>query len=273
LGDQARATLRRLKYTNVHVRVGDGFKGWPEAAPFDRIMVTCSAAEVPAPLLAQLKEGGRLIMPLGEDYQQSLWQYTKVDGRLRRERLIPTVFVPMTGEAKTIREAGTPFPRVQLINGGFEGLDPASGKLASWYHQRQLRLQQDPSAPEGVRFVTFQNATKGRQAHASQAFAIDGRETPTIEVCGTVRGTDIQPGAGKDQIAAVVITFYDQQRDVLRQEAIGNWRGSFGWQRFLHTIAVPAATREAIVHLGLLGAVGTLSFDALTIQPGPPPAK
>lgn len=265
LGEQARATLRRLKYGNVQVRVGDGFKGWPEAAPFDRIMVTCSAAEVPSPLLAQLKEGGRLIMPLGEAYQQTLCQYTKINGVLRRERLLPTVFVPMTGEAQAARPSGAPAPPVHIVNGGFENVDPASGKLANWYHQRQLRLESAPGAPEGTRCVTFENATTGRQAHASQAFPIDGRETKSMSVSGMVRGSGIRPGDGKDQIAAVVITFYDDERNILRQEALGNWRGSFDWQPFNQTIAVPAAAREAIVHLGLLGATGTLSVDALVI--------
>ena len=70
LGKRARATLKRLHYDNVHPRIGDGYKGWPEQAPFDKIIVTCSPENVPRPLIEQLKEGGKMIIPLGQRYQQ-----------------------------------------------------------------------------------------------------------------------------------------------------------------------------------------------------------
>ena len=88
LGRRAAATLRRLKYKNVHSRIGDGFKGWPSKAPFDKIIVTCSPENVPLPLVEQLKEGGRMIVPLGERYQQSLYLFTKKDGKLISEALV-----------------------------------------------------------------------------------------------------------------------------------------------------------------------------------------
>ena len=97
-------TLKRLKYNNVHVKVGDGYQGWPEHAPFDKIIVTCSPEKVPQPLVDELAEGGRMIIPVGERFEQMLYRYTKKDGKLVAEPLRPTLFVPMTGAA----EAGRP---------------------------------------------------------------------------------------------------------------------------------------------------------------------
>jgi protein-L-isoaspartate(D-aspartate) O-methyltransferase len=68
LGRHAKETLKRLKYDNVHVKVGDGYKGWPDKAPFDKIIVTCSPERIPTPLVEQLKEGGLMIVPVGERY-------------------------------------------------------------------------------------------------------------------------------------------------------------------------------------------------------------
>ncbi len=68
LGERSSALLKQLNMDNVHVRVGDGYKGWPEAAPFDSIIVTCSPESVPQPLVDQLREGGRMIIPLGERF-------------------------------------------------------------------------------------------------------------------------------------------------------------------------------------------------------------
>ncbi len=72
LGKTAAATIRRLKYDNVTTKIGDGYQGWPEHAPFDKIIVTCSPEKIPAPLIEQLNEGGRMVIPLGERYQQLL---------------------------------------------------------------------------------------------------------------------------------------------------------------------------------------------------------
>jgi len=100
LGRTAMRTLRRLKYDNVHVKIGDGYKGWAEHAPFDKIIVTCSPEKIPLPLVEQLREGGRMVVPVGERYQQSLYLLTKKAGKLEAEELRPTLFVPMTGKAE-----------------------------------------------------------------------------------------------------------------------------------------------------------------------------
>lgn len=96
LAARAAALLRELGYTNVHVRDGDGYLGWPEAAPFDGVMVTAAPDHVPPPLVEQLRPGGRLVIPVGV-VEQDLIVYTKQpDGRLREEERLPVRFVPLT---------------------------------------------------------------------------------------------------------------------------------------------------------------------------------
>jgi protein-L-isoaspartate(D-aspartate) O-methyltransferase len=100
LANRAAADLKRLGYTNVHVRAGDGYKGWPEAAPFDAIIVTCAPEQVPQPLIDQLKDGGRMIVPVGPLWDQNLVLLRKHDGKLDQRAVLPVRFVPMTGQAQ-----------------------------------------------------------------------------------------------------------------------------------------------------------------------------
>ncbi len=93
----AERLLRKLGYTNIDVKIGDGYIGWEECAPFDAIMVTAAPTHIPQPLLDQLKEGGRLVIPIG-DYYQDLKKITKVKGHIKSQDVTPVVFVPMTGE-------------------------------------------------------------------------------------------------------------------------------------------------------------------------------
>jgi protein-L-isoaspartate(D-aspartate) O-methyltransferase len=101
LGERARADLARLQYDNVYVRIGDGYEGWPEHAPFDAIIVTCSPEHVPAPLIEQLRDGGRMIIPVGEvSTGQQLYLLEKRGGKVVRRAVLPVRFVPMTGKAQ-----------------------------------------------------------------------------------------------------------------------------------------------------------------------------
>ncbi len=101
LADRAEETLAELGYGNVKVKWGDGYFGWEENAPFDAIIITAAANHIPPPLIKQLKEGGRLIVPLGSTtYFQTLTLATKRQGELDVEQLCPVAFVPMTGEIK-----------------------------------------------------------------------------------------------------------------------------------------------------------------------------
>ncbi|MFN2541823.1 MAG: protein-L-isoaspartate(D-aspartate) O-methyltransferase [Chthoniobacterales bacterium] len=100
LAKTAAATLQRLGYKNVRVKAGDGYQGWPEFAPFDAIIVTCAPEHVPQPLTNQLKEGGRMVIPVGGPGIQELYLLEKENGQLRQRAVDTVRFVPMTGEAE-----------------------------------------------------------------------------------------------------------------------------------------------------------------------------
>jgi protein-L-isoaspartate(D-aspartate) O-methyltransferase len=99
LGQQGRARLARLGYENVQVRIGDGYYGWPEAAPFDVIVVTAVAGHIPPPLLKQLKPGGRMVLPVGTRFttQQLVLVRKLENGRITTRQMLPVAFVPLTG--------------------------------------------------------------------------------------------------------------------------------------------------------------------------------
>ncbi len=97
IAEKARATLDRLGYQNVAIKVYDGTYGWKEMAPFDAIMVTAGAPEIPAPLVEQLKDGGRMVIPVGERFGQSLLKVVKTAEGTVTQRSIPCVFVPLIG--------------------------------------------------------------------------------------------------------------------------------------------------------------------------------
>ena len=97
LADKARTTLDRLGYKSVAIKVYDGTYGWKEMAPFDAIMVTAGSPDIPAPLVEQLKEGGRMVIPVGERYGQELVTVVKTAEGMVTSRSIPCVFVPLIG--------------------------------------------------------------------------------------------------------------------------------------------------------------------------------
>ena len=105
LARTAKERLPRLGFGDIHLRHGDGYRGWPEAGPFDAILVTAAPAMVPEPLKEQLAEGGRLIIPVGSGVQE-LVVYTRTSTGIERESIIPVIFVPMTGEIQTLEKAG-----------------------------------------------------------------------------------------------------------------------------------------------------------------------
>lgn len=101
LAKKAAQTLKKLKYSQVQVKWGDGYFGWEEHAPFEAIIVTCAANHIPPPLIEQLKDGGRLIIPVGSTlYYQTLTVLNKVGEELRVEHISGVRFVPMVGEAE-----------------------------------------------------------------------------------------------------------------------------------------------------------------------------
>ncbi|MFO7370446.1 MAG: protein-L-isoaspartate(D-aspartate) O-methyltransferase [Bacteroidales bacterium] len=95
LAEKAQSLLQVLGYKNVFVKTGDGYQGWARHAPYDAILVTCSPSHVPEPLTSQLAEGGKMIIPVGEQYNQQLVILVKKEGKLKKEAVLPVRFVPM----------------------------------------------------------------------------------------------------------------------------------------------------------------------------------
>lgn len=272
LGLRARQTLQELGYQNVQVRIGDGFAGWPEAAPFDKIIVTCSPESVPRPLVEQLREGGKMIIPVGERFQQTLYLMTKVDDQLVGEPLQPTLFVPMTGQAEQQRREHPDPANPAILNGDFETLrevdeDSAlAGTIPGWYYERQVsHLQGDAYA--GQHFVRFSNETPELASHLLQGLPLDGRQVTSIRISGAVRTDSVQPGNQGDSLPAIVLNLYDEQRRDLGVFVIGPFRGSRGWRHHSRLVRVPPQAREAILRIGLFGATGTADFDAIKVEP------
>ncbi|MBN1848522.1 MAG: protein-L-isoaspartate(D-aspartate) O-methyltransferase [Deltaproteobacteria bacterium] len=98
LGEQAQERVKRLHYSNIHIKVADGYYGWEEYAPFDRIIVTCASTLVPPPLLKQLTPGGKMCIPVGAQYSvQYLTMVEKTsNGDIRMRKMLPVRFVPLT---------------------------------------------------------------------------------------------------------------------------------------------------------------------------------
>lgn len=264
LGRKAARALQRLGYKNVHTKVGDGYQGWAEHAPFNKIIVTCSPERVPAALVEQLAEGGLMVVPVGERYQQTLYLFTKQNGKLESQPLRATLFVPMTGAAESRRRVLPDPLNPKIANPGFEELlgDEKNPEPAGWHYQRQLHVVDDPrEAQEGDFYVQFKNEEPGRSAHALQGFAVDGRSVSELEFSLWVKGEALRYGQNRRQWPQLIVTFYDEVRAPIGTESIGPWLGTFGWQQQTRRIAVPLKAREAIVHLGLLGAIGEISFD------------
>jgi protein-L-isoaspartate(D-aspartate) O-methyltransferase len=268
LGQKAAKTLKQLGiYSNVFTKIGDGYQGWAEHAPFDKIIVTCSPEQVPTPLVQQLKEGGRMIVPMGERYQQVLYLLKKVQGKLVTEALRPTLFVPMTGEAESKRLVRPDPAKPELRNGSFEETSGDPPKPTGWHYQQQLELVRGAAdAPSGKNYVTFHNAEAGRGSQALQGFACDGRKVKQLEVSAMVRGREIRPLPQTSQFPQIRISFYDENRTPLGDGLVGQFRGTFSWEQEMRRINVPPRAREAIVQIGLLGATGELSMDAVQVR-------
>lgn len=270
LGERARRTLERLGYENVNVRVGDGFLGWPEAAPFDKIIVTCSPENIPQPLVDQLKEGGKLLIPVGERFQQTLYLKTKVDGKLVGGPLQSTLFVPMTGRAEASRQVQPDPENPELLNGGFESPFPQDGSLPpgavpGWYYERQAEVVRG-DAYRGDHFIRFKNETPELAANLIQGLPIDGRAVASIRVSGAIRTEEIKAGQYKDSLPAMVLSLYDNQRREIETVVLGPARGTRPWRTISRLVRVPPQAREGMIRIGLFGATGVADFDELKIE-------
>lgn len=266
LGEQAAKVLNSLGYKNVFTKVGDGFKGWEEHAPFDRIIVTCSPEEVPQPLIEQLVEGGMIVIPVGERYQQMLYVMKKKDGQLEREALRPTLFVPMTGTAEQQRKVLGDPARPVLLNGDFEESVSDSGYVPGWYYQRNLKWTTAADSPSGKHYVAFNNAVRGQPAHLLQGIALDGRIVRKVRLGGSVKVDDIRLGLDQGEVPAITIRFFDDQRGLIETKWLGPFRSGKTWKTESRVFRVPVESREAIVSIGLFGSTGTAEFDNIQLE-------
>ena len=268
LGKEAARKLKKLEYANVFCKVGDGYLGWPEHAPFDKIIVTCSPENVPVPLVEQLKDGGKLLIPLGERYQQAFHLFEKKDGKLEQKKLIPTLFVPMTGKSEDLRQAQPDPLHPRLLNASFEIDENKDGLPDSWHYQRLTELMTD-KPPDGKVFLRMESDDPGRLAQALQGMAIDGRKIGSVAIALQVRVEKIRPGSESFQKPTLVIHFYDQNRKEIESLVIGPWLRDTDWDTVGGTIPVPKEAREAIIRIGLNGATGRLDIDDIRFRPKP----
>ncbi len=265
LGRRAAKTLANIGYDNVHTKVGDGYKGWPEHAPFDKIIVTCSPEKIPPALVQQLKEGGRLVVPLGERYDQMLYLFRKVGGKLQKERLESTFFVPMTGRAEDERVKHEDPENPAIVNGSFEEV-AEDGEFPGWYYRRQARSVTDSSTVAGERVLMLENQTLGRNAHALQAVGIDGRVVREIELSVRLRGNVEQVGRDARRLPRVELMFYDEDRNPIRAAILGPWHHEPNWIEVSKKFPVPGRARLAVLAAGIFGATGQWAIDDVRLN-------
>lgn len=265
LGRKAAQTLRRLDYDNVHTKIGDGYQGWAEHAPFDSIIVTCSPERPPPALVQQLREGGRMVVPLGERYQQTLVLLTKVNGKLQAEPLQPTFFVPMTGRAEEsrVRKNDDGVPR--LLNESFELIDDED-QLLGWYYVRQAKIVTDQDAMDGERFLEFSNETAGRGAQALQAVGVNGREIAAFDLSLWLRASEVRPGRSVRELPRVNVSFFDDKQAPCGSQSAGPWYGTISWVKKHATIRVPPNAKLAVIAVGMFGATGEFAIDSLDLK-------
>ena len=283
LGGKVARTLARLGYRNVITKIGDGFLGWPEHAPFDKIIVTCSPEEIPKPLIEQLAEGGRMIIPVGERYEQTLMLLSKQDGVMVQESLVPSLFVPMTGAAEEARKVQPDGTRPALENGGFEdllpppsapvphasALGPQPSVPTAWYYGRQADVVRADDAPQGTHYLRLENNQPGRPAQMFQGFPVDGRVVGQLSLSLSLRAEGIRNGLSPDESPVLAVRFFDGRRSRSANTHLGPWRGTFGWKAVEGKLPVPVWARDAIVQIGMLGGTGRLEVDDLRIEPLP----
>jgi protein-L-isoaspartate(D-aspartate) O-methyltransferase len=266
LGLRAAKVLKKLKYKNVFTKIGDGYLGWEEHAPFDKIIVTCSPENIPKPLVDQLKEGGMIVVPIGQRHQQTLFQMIKTDGKMIQKALRPTLFVPMTGTAEDNRQVKPDPTNPTLLNNGFEeGLDE-NGFVKGWYYQRQLESVATGNIPQGQSYVQFNNRIPGQHAHLMQAVAIDGKSVPVVEFSAQMATENVIQGLYRQDMADVVLTFYDETQKDVSTTYLGPITGSMGWRTLSKKVRVPLSAKMAIVRIGLFGATGVAKFDDIQLS-------
>ena len=253
-------------YTNVHCKLGDGFQGWKEHAPFDKIIVTCSPSDVPVPLQEQLKEGGLMVIPVGERYQQMLYLMRKKDGKLEREALTPTLFVPMTGNAEQSRPDKPDGSNPVLFNTSFEEPLIRNFHIPGWYYQFGCVQIEDEDAPDGKNVVQFESNDPNLPSMLLQGIPIDGRSVKKIKLGAYISLKDVKVGRNKEKSPSIAIQYFDADRNRIGYNYVGGFKGTRNWRYEEKIFPVPPQAREAIVSIGLFGAEGIARFDGVVLQ-------
>jgi len=265
LGERAAKTLKSLGYQNVTTKVGDGYLGWPEHAPFDKIIVTCSPEEIPQPLVDQLAEGGKMVVPVGRRYQQVFYLLEKKNGKLVETELIPTLFVPMTGKSEKNREIKPDPLNPKIINGSFEIDENEDGKLDNWHYQRQMQYVTNGGL-HGERCIRFSNLKPGQPAQALQGMGVDGRKLGTLKLQVSAAFSNLRKGPEEYDRPGLMVFFYDYRRKFITAKIIGPWTGSSSWRTYRKTFDIPKEAREMIVQVGINGGTGKLLVDDVRLE-------
>ena len=267
LGRRATATLRKLGYKNIVTKIGDGFAGWPEKAPFDKVIVTCSPEEIPQPLIDQLANGGLMIIPVGERYDQTLVRLKKENDRLERTDLVPSLFVPMTGIAEATRDVQPDGSKPALANADFEDCLPGSTTPKSWYYGRQEQLIESDDAPQGRRYLMLENREPGRPSHIFQGFPINGLKVSHLTIGLNLRLSQVGRGQQANEWPGVAVRFFDQTRSRSNRVVLGPFPTHNVWEHISGKMMVPIWAREGILQIGLMGASGRMEVDHIELRP------
>ncbi|MDR1963964.1 MAG: protein-L-isoaspartate(D-aspartate) O-methyltransferase [Planctomycetaceae bacterium] len=283
LGKQAQKLLKQLGMDNIHVKIGDGYQGWSEASPFDSIIVTCSPESIPQPLIDQLREGGRMIIPIGERFQQSFYLCKKVNGKLSKERLTQTLFVPMTGEAEEQRAVQPDAENPTLVGGHFDEVRE-NGTPIGWHYVRNVEILTVNDAPDGTKIARFTKKTEQKSSaiqtdnkeknlpepqivsQMRQGFAVDGRKVSKLEINYWIRGQQLVARRGHVMTPTGIIAFFDENRRQIDEITLGSRKGTFSWEKVSRNISVKPETREAVLLIGLPWATGQLDVHKIEIR-------
>lgn len=265
LGNEAAARLAALQFLNVRVRVGDGYAGWPEAAPFDKIIVTCSPDAVPQPLIDQLRDGGKMLIPIGERYQQRFVLLTKRGTMLEEERLAATYFVPMTGEAESRRRDHPNASQPKLVDGEFDATyhDHPLG----WHYARNTRVVSDDATAPSGNYLRIVRDDPHRIAQVIQGFPVDGETIASLRLEWLARATEVRPVAAASGLnrPTIYLVFYDAKRHIAGEVPLAPVSGTTAWRRQSRVVSVPKAACDANIIIGLFEATGTLDMDDIRL--------
>lgn len=267
LGQRTIELLQELGYDNVHCKLGDGFQGWKEHAPFDKIIVTCSPSDVPVPLREQLKEDGLMVIPVGERYQQMLYLMRKKNGKLEKEALMPTLFVPMTGSAEDRRPDRPDGSNPVLLNTSFEEPLIREFHIPGWYYQFGCIQVESDDAPDGKNVLQFESNDPNLPNMLLQGLPLDGRAVRKIKLGAWIALTDVKIGRDKEKSPSIAIQYFDENRNRIGYNYVGGFKGTRNWKFESKVFPVPPQTREAIVSIGLFGAEGIARFDGVVLEP------